>query len=237
VRGFADDKRLFATRSALLPRDIAAVVAARLGGRDAADARRAPLVAAAAAAGVAAVAGRGAAAPGRPPPPVSASGTRVVWVDGGDEVVVHLDSVKAQIAAGSLLVAVDLEADQTGRQTLVVALALGSAADPAGLVAVTDDLPRGNGLLAARWGGPLQAAVWGALVDLAQQRAAADGTFARGFALGRAALDILVGPPPKKRGKTERDKGEKGRDTGGDNGRDKGGKQRRRKRDERRAGR
>jgi len=193
VRGHADDdKRPFATRDALAPRDIAAVVAARLGGTDAADARRTPLAAPTAATTTAGRSARRAAAP-----PV---GARVVWVDGGDEVVVHLDSVKAQIASGSLLVAVDLEADQTGRQTLVVALALGGADDPAGLVAVTDDLPRGNGLLAARWGGPLQAAVWGALVDLAQQHATLRGTFARGFALSKGALEILAGPPPKKHG-------------------------------------
>jgi hypothetical protein len=92
----------------------------------------------------------------------------VIWSDGGDEVLVHLDSVRCVIRKDLLLVSVDLECDQTGRQTLVVPLALGSRRDQAGLVAVTEELPRGHGLLAGRWGGIVQEAVWSALLDIAK---------------------------------------------------------------------
>jgi len=75
---------------------------------------------------------------------------KVIWMDGGDEVVVHLDSTQVHLLDRALLVSVDMETDQTGRTPRVVALALGNAGDPAGRVATTGELPRGNGLLAAR---------------------------------------------------------------------------------------
>ena len=81
--------------------------------------------------------------------------------------LVHLDSLQVRILDGMLLVSVDLETDQTGRATMVVALALGKPGDLAGLIATTDEIPRGNPLLASRWGKTLQDAVWGALLSLA----------------------------------------------------------------------
>jgi len=95
----------------------------------------------------------------------------VIWIDRGDEVLVHLDSVRTKINDRLLLVSVDLETDQTGRASLIVALALGNATDPAGLIASTDELPRGNGMLAARWGKALQNAVWGSLLAVASAHA------------------------------------------------------------------
>src|SRR5690348_16761582 len=61
------------------------------------------------------------------PAPLPASPPeRVVWVDGGDEVLVHLDSVMTQIVGAAVLVSIDLETDQTGRTPLVVAFAIGA---------------------------------------------------------------------------------------------------------------
>jgi hypothetical protein len=150
----------------------------------------------------AAIAARFAAStPASPPPSPSPSlerlappEARVVWVDRGDEVLVHLDAVHAQIVKDVLLVAVDLECDQTGRPPLVVALALAGAGDAAGLIAATDDLPHGNGALAARWGALLTDAVWSALLDLARRHAEERGTQARGFQLSGEALHLLAGP-------------------------------------------
>ena len=123
---------------------------------------------------------------------------RVVWVERGDEVVVHADSVRVAIHGGALLVSVDLECDQTGRQSLIVTLALGGRDDAAGLIAVTDELPRGHGVLAARWGAALQHAVWGALIELARMHADERDTFARGFALTGDALQLVAGPPQRR---------------------------------------
>jgi len=62
--------------------------------------------------------------------PVAAGGAPapVIWVDGGDEVLVHLESVQAKMLDGGvLLVSVDLETDQTGRTPLIVRLALANS--------------------------------------------------------------------------------------------------------------
>lgn len=103
--------------------------------------------------------------------PASSNVQAVVWVDRGDEVLVHLDSIRTQIRDRLLLVSVDLETDQTGRTPLVAVFAMGNVDDPGGLIAVTDELPRGNGMLASRWGKILQEALWASLLGIALDHA------------------------------------------------------------------
>jgi hypothetical protein len=113
---------------------------------------------------------------------------RVVWTDRGDDVLVYLDSVRAKVLDRMLYVSIDLETDQTGRTPLICAFALGSATDPAGMVVVSDELPRGNGLLASRWGENVQAAVWNALLGMLSDFAKASSLSPAGFAALSGAL-------------------------------------------------
>jgi hypothetical protein len=126
---------------------------------------------------------------------VNLNPTTIIWVEHGDEVVVHLDSVQVRILTASLLVSVDLETDQTGRSTLVTAFALGGATDPAGLTAVTDDLPKGLGALSARWGKTLQAAIWASLLGFAQDAAAQQSGAPIGLAVSQGSLTVIAGTP------------------------------------------
>jgi hypothetical protein len=119
---------------------------------------------------------------------------QVVWIDAGDQVLVHLDSVTVRILSNALLVSVDLETDQTGRTPLIVSLAL-STGDAAGLLAVTNELPQGNGLLAARWGPNLQAAVWASLLGLAQDLSATQNGVPRALSLSGGKLTLQAGTP------------------------------------------
>lgn len=119
---------------------------------------------------------------------------KVIWVDQGDEVLVHLDSLRTRVVGQTLLVSLDLETDQTGRTALVVPMALASANDPAALVAVTDDLPRGNGLLASRWGRVVQDAVWAGMLGLASDHAAERGLAPRGIVLDAGSIRLHAGP-------------------------------------------
>jgi hypothetical protein len=116
----------------------------------------------------------------------------VVWNDRGDEVLLHADATRTRIAGEVLLVALELETDQSGRQSVVVAFALGKRDDAAGLYAVTDELPRGEGALVARWGRIAQDAVWAALLQLATEHAASRGLQPRGFALAGGALHLIA---------------------------------------------
>lgn len=130
------------------------------------------------------------------PGAAGAAPSPVIWVDGGDEVLVHLESVQTKMVDGGvLLVSVDLETDQTGRTPLIVRLALGVSGQAAGLVATTDAFPTGNGMLAARWGTVLQNAVWAALLGLAQDHAAQSGLAPRGIGVTAGQMTLQPGAP------------------------------------------
>ena len=120
---------------------------------------------------------------------------QVIWVDAGNEVVVHLDSLKTHIADGLLLVSVDFECDQTGRTPLIVAFGMNHGADAAGLFMTTDAYPRGNGLLASRWGAIYQNAVWAALTGLISDHASERKLFPLALICSNATLQLRSGAP------------------------------------------
>jgi len=149
--------------------------------------------------GASAVAGflapRLAGAPADGSSPAAGAPSAVVWVDRGDEVLVHLDSTATQIVGQTLLVSIDLETDQTGRTPLVVAFALGTSAEGT-LVAATDAYPRGNALLASRWGAAVRSAAWSAMLALANDHAAERGLAPRGLAIAGGNLTLVAGAAP-----------------------------------------
>jgi hypothetical protein len=119
----------------------------------------------------------------------------VVWVEKGDEVLVHLESTQVRLQNGCLLVSVDMETDQTGRQPLVMAFSLSNGSDGGGLIATTDQLPRGNGLLAARWGEALQSALWASLLQMSQQHAFEREKAPLGISITADKLNFHAGAP------------------------------------------
>lgn len=118
---------------------------------------------------------------------------KVIWIDHGNEVLVHLDSTAVQIFDRVVLVSVDLETDQTGRTPLVCAFAVGGPGELGGLIATTDDLPRGLGSLASCWGRQLQSAVWSSLMGLANDHAAERNLTPRGLAASAGTLHLTAG--------------------------------------------
>jgi hypothetical protein len=111
----------------------------------------------------------------------------VVWVKDGDEVVVWLDSLRVELVPAQIRVRVDLETDQTGRDEQEVVIALAPRSGPPSLLAVAGDSSTGGEALAARWGRTLQDAVWGALLELADERA---GDLAAGIAADDGTLVV-----------------------------------------------
>lgn len=120
---------------------------------------------------------------------------QVIWVDAGSEVMVYLNSTKTHIGDGLLLVSVDFECDQTGRTPLIAAFGMNRGSDAAGLFCTTDELPRGNGLLAARWGRIYQDAVWAALTSLISDHAAERKLFPRALICANSTLTLRSGTP------------------------------------------
>ncbi len=130
--------------------------------------------------------------------PSGAALASVVWVDQGDAVLAHLDSVAVRFVGQTVLVSMDLECDQTGRTPMVVAFALSSdASTGAGLVAVTEEFPRGNALLAARWGAVVRNAAWSAMVQLATDHAAERNLAPGGLSLSGGQFYLTAAAPLK----------------------------------------
>jgi hypothetical protein len=120
---------------------------------------------------------------------------KVIWIDHGNEVLVHLDSTTVKILDRMVLVSVDLETDQTGRTPLVCSFAVGGVGELGGLVATTDDVPHGLGSLASCWGKPLQTAVWSSLIGLANDHATERSLAPRGLAAMAGNLHLDAGHP------------------------------------------
>jgi len=95
-------------------------------------------------------------------------GTPVVWTHGDSEALVQPARTRVALQPGLLLVDLVIDTDQTGTADLVIALRVGASARDATLVAVTEETPRGNALLAARWGAIAQNEVWDALLRVGQ---------------------------------------------------------------------
>jgi hypothetical protein len=120
----------------------------------------------------------------------------VVWVDGGDEVVAHLDSMTVKILDGAVIAAIDLEDDVHGRAPVVVRFAVSGANDAvAGLIAATDEVPGGHPAFAARWGTAVQNAAWAALLGLAHEHAAAHNQAPAGISAVAGALRLHLEEP------------------------------------------
>jgi hypothetical protein len=116
----------------------------------------------------------------------------IVWQDRGDEVVVHLSTLQIRLAPPAAFAAVDLESDQTGRHSLVVRFVFGDPQDPAGLFATTDEVVRGNSLLAARWGPIFRDLIWSTLTSLSSNHAAERGLAPLRFSVGSAGLQLAA---------------------------------------------
>ena len=107
-----------------------------------------------------------------------------------------MESLTTQITGQCVLISIDLETDQTGRTPLVVAFSLGHD-DKGALIAATDEFPRGNGLLAARWGVQVQQAAWNALLQLVSDHSTQQGASPAGLTIQKGVLKLHTGAPLK----------------------------------------
>lgn len=137
----------------------------------------------------------------------------VIWDDAGDEVLVHLDSLRVRIVSRTITVSVDFESDETGRAPVIVRLVFGGNDDPAGMIGATDALAHGQPVLAARWGHILRDVVWAAVVGTADEHARERGVAPQaihvldGHVRFRTTVDIPlveridkdIPPPPRRK--------------------------------------
>ncbi|GAA4705778.1 hypothetical protein [Phytohabitans rumicis] len=111
-----------------------------------------------------------------------------VWQDLDSELFVDLRTLRVALRDGLLLVGLTVRCDETGGDRgegieLVVPIALGSQAEPAGLVGTVETAARGpSALVVAVWGETVVAATWLAFLAVCREVA------------GRAGLDAKRQP-------------------------------------------
>lgn len=89
----------------------------------------------------------------------------VVWAHGDSELLLRPERTTLTLGAGWLVVAVEVESDQTGPQTLRLVFGLGREEQADGLrVATTLGVKDPSGLL-SHWGPALQEAIWAGILD------------------------------------------------------------------------
>jgi hypothetical protein len=125
--------------------------------------------------------------------PAGASGD-VVWTQGASELLVHTGAVTIACAPGVVSVSIPVACDQVPRgATVVVPLAVGTAARPAGLVMSSFTQPAGPASVTAVWAQALTAFAWESLIHLAQELAAVAGKDHAGRSLVPAEIGAEKG--------------------------------------------
>ena len=95
---------------------------------------------------------------------------RVVWRSAAHAVLIYTDRVQARLLRGWLIVGLELESDQTGRQPIELVFFLGSPQDGDGTSAAVriNAASREAAMLAEAWGDDLQRVIWDAVLDAVQ---------------------------------------------------------------------
>jgi hypothetical protein len=93
----------------------------------------------------------------------------VVWTDRGSEVVVYPSTLQVRLADGWLVSTVDLESEQTGRETLELVFFLGREDRGSGPKATSTLEGRDSSGLRTRWIAAVQAALWDGVLDQIEQ--------------------------------------------------------------------
>lgn len=123
----------------------------------------------------------------------------VLWHDAESELLVRPADTRVRLAPGFLLVELRVACDQVPDDRLVLPFRIGRSPNEAAAVAVSEALPRGNALLASRWGAIATPVVWHAVLRaghalLARRKLARPMVVAGVYTLGKV-LSFLVTEP------------------------------------------
>jgi hypothetical protein len=113
--------------------------------------------------------------------------------DGINELLVRHNQSRVFAREGLLLVSLTVECDQTGAVEVTIPFAVGSAQALAGMVTVTEEMPRGPTAVVSIWGDALQALAWESLLILAAGMTRQTGTDTNAVPFIPAALVASTG--------------------------------------------
>ena len=116
-------------------------------------------------------------------------GGTVLWRKGDLQLLVRVSAVEARFREGMVDVAIPVACDEE-QGTVVVTFAVGGPQRVAGLLAATEDRPRGPATVVALWADELIALAWHGLLEGVTGLAGATGRDVDGAALIPAALSV-----------------------------------------------
>lgn len=98
--------------------------------------------------------------PAKLTPPIPA----VYWEEDGNELLVKIAEVRADLRTGAVVVTIPVSCDQTGDAEVTVSFITGTPDRPAGGIATSEDHPRGPAPIVENWAEQLIALAWHTLV-------------------------------------------------------------------------
>lgn len=112
----------------------------------------------------------------------------VLWVDGPSSLWIDVARTTSKVTSGVIAITVPVRCDQTGNTLVHMTFAVGTVDRPLGLVAATENRPRGPREVVDIWGDALIAFGWQVVLDIAAGTAAHAGDDLDGAPLIPAAL-------------------------------------------------
>lgn len=112
----------------------------------------------------------------------------VVWRAAGNELLVRFGRTEVRLDEGIVVLQVPVHCDEVTESTVTVAFAVGERRRPAGLLAITEERPRGAALVVEVWGDALTAFAWQVVLSVVAGVAAGAGVDTDGAPLIPAGL-------------------------------------------------
>lgn len=115
-------------------------------------------------------------------------GDTLLWQRGGNSLLVMPDQLALRLAGGVLALSLPVRCDQSEATEVHVSFVVGDPGRPAGLMAVTEERPRGPAAVVDIWGETIVAFCWHVVLQVASSLAAETGLDEDGAALIPVAL-------------------------------------------------
>ena len=115
-------------------------------------------------------------------------GASLLWQRDGNALLVLPQKIALTLGEGVLAFSIPVQCDQSGATQVHVSFVVGDPKRPAGLVAVTEERPRGPAVVVDTWGDTLVAFAWHVVLQMADSLAAETGLDEDGAALIPIAL-------------------------------------------------
>jgi hypothetical protein len=90
--------------------------------------------------------------------------TPTIWRDADSELLIFPGETRVRFAPGFVFVELRVACDQTGHDSLLLTYRVGSSPNEAVTTAVCESVPRGNAIVASRWGTLATTIVWNAIL-------------------------------------------------------------------------